>query len=43
MPYFIYVVKVPEDLWIEVSVGVGEEADAGHGRYEIEDLVIIIR
>jgi hypothetical protein len=31
MPYFINVFEVFEYLRIEVAVGVGEEADAGHG------------
>jgi hypothetical protein len=31
MPYFIYVGKILEDLRVEVAVGVGKEADAGHG------------
>jgi hypothetical protein len=31
MPYFINVIEVFEYLRIEVAVGVGKEADAGHG------------
>jgi hypothetical protein len=31
MPYFVNVFKVFEHLRIEVAVGVGEEADKGHG------------
>jgi hypothetical protein len=31
MPYFVNVFEVFEYLRIEVAVGVGEEADAGHG------------
>jgi hypothetical protein len=30
MPYFVNVFEVFEYLRIEVAVGVGEEADAGH-------------
>jgi hypothetical protein len=31
MPYFVNVFEVFKHLRIEVAVGVGEEADAGHG------------